>query len=134
MANVIMDSYKVLALTSGLDLSSLEIRIILGDAADITFSSAFDFLDDIDGGTGVVAESNALDSKTTTAGTFDAADETWGTVSGDVSEQIWGFYETGTSSTSSLIFFFDTSVTGLPVTPNGGDITCAWNGSGIFSI
>ncbi len=134
MANVIMDSYKVLALTSGLDLSSLEIRIILGDAADITFSSAFDFLDDIDAGSGVVAESNALDSKTTTAGTFDAADETWSAVSGDVSEQIWGFYETGTSSTSSLIFFFDTSVTGLPVTPNGGDITCAWNGSGIFSI
>jgi len=133
MANVIMDSYKVLALTSGLNLATLEIRIILGDAADITFSSAFDFLDDLTAG-GRVAESNALDSKTTTAGVFDAADETWTSVSGDVSEQIWGFYETGTESTSSLIFFFDTSVTGLPVTPNGGDITCAWNASGIFAI
>jgi len=129
-----MDSYKVLAMGSGLNLLTSDLRIALGDAADITFSAAFDFLDDIDGGSGLEALSTALSSKTTTAGVFDAADETWSSASGDVCEQIWGYFHTGTSSTASLIFFFDTSITGIPVTLNGGDVICAWNGSGIFSI
>ena len=30
--------------------------------------------------------------------------------------------------------FLDTSVTGLPVTPNGGNITVTWNASGIFQL
>ena len=28
----------------------------------------------------------------------------------------------------------DTGVTGLPVTPNGGDISITWNASGIFTL
>jgi hypothetical protein len=39
-----------------------------------------------------------------------------------------------TESTSALICFLDTGVTGLPVTPNGGDITITWNASGIFAL
>src|SRR5206468_222846 len=33
-----------------------------------------------------------------------------------------------------LVLFEDTSVTGLPVTPNGGNIVITWNASGIFTI
>ena len=29
---------------------------------------------------------------------------------------------------------FFSSLTGLPVTPNGGDITVTWNASGIFTL
>ena len=32
----------------------------------------------------------------------------------------------GTESTSNLIAYMDTGMTGLPVTPNGGDITVQW--------
>jgi hypothetical protein len=32
------------------------------------------------------------------------------------------------------VLFEDTSVTGLPVTPNGGNIVITWNASGIFTI
>jgi hypothetical protein len=33
-----------------------------------------------------------------------------------------------------LVLFEDTGVTGLPVTPNGGNITITWNASGIFTL
>jgi hypothetical protein len=33
-----------------------------------------------------------------------------------------------------LVAYLDTGVTGLPVTPNGGDITISWHASGIFQL
>ena len=32
------------------------------------------------------------------------------------------------------MLYLDTSVTGLPVTPNGGNITVTWNASGISTL
>jgi hypothetical protein len=45
------------------------------------------------------------------------------------------YKDTGTAATSPLIAYIDTA-TGLPVTPNGGDITVTWdNGSNkIFKL
>jgi hypothetical protein len=40
----------------------------------------------------------------------------------------------GANTTWRLVLYLDTSVTGLPVTPNGGDITVTWNASGIFGL
>ncbi len=111
---------------TGADWDTDEIRILLVDSADYTLSiDVDDNLDDVPAG-GRVAESDALASKTVTLGVADAADKTWSSVSGDVSEYIIGFEETGVESTSRLIFNIDTA-TGLPVTPNGGDITVAWD-------
>lgn len=64
---------------------------------------------------------------------FDAADSTFTAVSGDPSEALIIYKDTGTASTSWLIGIFDT-VTGLPVTPNGGDIVITWNATGILAI
>lgn len=133
MANVLYPSAKQLFISSGLNLSSLAIKVILSDSADYTYSSAHDFLDDV-AAVARVATSANLASKTVTNGTFDAADVTLSSVSGDVSEQIIGYYDSGTESTSSLIFFFDSSISGAPVTPNGGNIVIQWNASGIFSL
>ena len=63
------------ARTHNLKNLDLDIRIILGDAADDDPNVTTDnFLDDIVAGARV-ATSNALDSKTFTSATFDAADE-----------------------------------------------------------
>jgi hypothetical protein len=40
----------------------------------------------------------------------------------------------GANTTWALVLYEDTSVTGLPVTPNGGNIVITWNGSGIFTL
>jgi hypothetical protein len=44
------------------------------------------------------------------------------------------FTHTGNDATARLVAWFDTGVTGLPVTPNGGDINVSFDAAGIFQI
>ena len=136
MANAIYGISRKAFLDGGIDLLSDDIRVILIDAADYTVAiDTHDFLDDVPAGARV-AVSGALTSKTTTLGVFDAADITFSSVTGDVSEALIIYQHTGTDSTSELIAYIDTGVTGLPVTPNGGDITVTWDSGSdkIFKI
>jgi hypothetical protein len=84
--------------------------------------------------TAVVSTSPAIGSKTFTNGTFSGGNVTFTAVSGSQVTKLVIYIDTGTASTSPLVAFLDTSVTGLPVTPNGGDITITWNASGIFTL
>jgi len=73
---------------------------------------------------------------TVTNGTFASTGVlTWTAITGS---QVTNFviyrHNSGASTGWRLVAFFDTSVTGLPVTPNGGNITLTWNASGIFTI
>jgi hypothetical protein len=52
---------------------------------------------------------------------------TFTAVTGDPCEAIVIWQDTGVESTSRLIAYIDTASSGLPVTPNGGDITIAWD-------
>ena len=132
MASGLYDSAKKAFLDGDIDLLTDDIRVILIDAADYTVNfSTHDFLDDVAAGARV-ATSGALTSKTTTAGAFDAADVTFTSVTGDQSEAIIVYKHTGTESTSNLIAYID-SGTGLPVTPNGNNITITW-GTDIFEL
>lgn len=134
MASVLYPSFKKLLLDGDIDLAADTIKAVLIDAADYTYSSAHDFLDDVPSGARV-GTPQTLGSKTTTGGVFDAADITFSAVTGDVSEAILLYKDTGVEGTSPLIAYIDTA-TGLPVTPNGGDINVAWsNGaSKIFAL
>lgn len=131
MASVLYPSFKALLLTGGINLASDNIKVALIDTNDVAFSSAHDFLNDVSAA--VVATSGNLASKTTTNGVFDAADITFTAVTGDQSEALIVYKDTGTASTSPLICFIDTA-TGLPITPNGGDVAISWNAGGIFAL
>jgi hypothetical protein len=131
MANALYPLYKQLILGAGLNLSSLNIKVLLVDTGTYTYSAAHDFHNDV---SGIVATSGNLASKTVTNGTFDAADITITGVSGATAEAIIVYRDSGSSATSELIAYFDTGVTGLPLTPNGGDVTIQWNASGIFAL
>lgn len=135
MADAIYGITRKAFLDGGIDLLTDDIRCILIDAADYTVAIDTDnFLDDIAAGARV-ATSGAMTSKTTTLGVFDAADITYSSVSGDVSEALVIYRHTGVESTSELIAYID-GATGLPVTPNGGDITITWDSGAnkIFKI
>lgn len=136
MVNFLYNAYRQSLLNSSApDISTVDVRVILYDAADDTPNQTTDdFLDDVAVASRVATSAATLGSQTVTNGTFDAADETFSSVTGDQSEGLIIYYHTGTEATSPLIAHFDTSVTGLPVTPNGGDITVTWNASGIFSV
>lgn len=112
-------------LDANIDWAADNIKCVLVDGADYTpVQDTHDFLDDIAAG-GRVATSSNLASKTSTLGVADAADVTLSAVTGDQSEYIVIYKDTGVEGTSSLIAKID-SYTGLPVTPNGGNITVAW--------
>ena len=127
MANFMYDRAKQGFLSGEIDLTTDTIKVILIDVADYTANSATDEdLADVPAGARV-ATSGALASKTVTDGVFDAADVTLSSVSGDTSEALVIFQDTGVEGTSLLIAYIDTVSSGLPVTPNGGDITIQWD-------
>ena len=125
MTNALYDNGREGFLDGSIDWDTDDIRAILIDTDDYTVNLATDDnLDDIPGAARV-AVSGALTGKTVTDGVADAADVTWTAVTGDDCEAIVLYKHTGTESTSRLIAYID-SATGLPVTPNGGDIKVEW--------
>lgn len=125
MANALYDTGRNAFLTGDIDWVADTIKAVLVDTADYTVNlSTHDFLDDVAAG-GRVA-TGTLASKTATAGVADAADLTFSTVTGDVSEALIIYKDSGVEGTSQLIAYIDTA-TGLPVTPNGGDIVVQWD-------
>ncbi|MEU9415175.1 hypothetical protein [Streptomyces sp. NPDC048272] len=129
MASALYPSFKALLLTAGINMATDDIRAVIIDSADYTFSAGHDFLDDVPGGARV-AVSSALSSKTTTGGTFDAADPTLTAVTGDSVEAVVLYKHTGSDATANLIAYID----GVTITPNGGNITIQWDPTGIFSL
>jgi hypothetical protein len=87
---------------------------------------------------GLVGTAYTLANKTNTGGigvfdnTVDPA-PAFTAVSGASVEDLVFFKDTGTPATSDLICWFDTA-TGLPLTPNGGDVNVTFNASGIFKV
>lgn len=136
MANAVYPKYKqaLLDADTNVDLIAGDIRAILVDLADYTYSAAHDFLDDVPAAARV-AVSGSLTTKSVTDGTFDCDAWTWSTVSGDPSEAIILYNHDGGADTARrLIYFMDTSQTGLPVTPNGGNITYTPHANGVFTL
>lgn len=121
------------------DLDADTIKACFIDHADDTPNlSTDDFIDDILSAARVpaIASCPTLASKTigtVGAGVFDAADATFTSLSGDQAESLILFKDTGVESTSNLIAYWDTA-TGLPLTPNGGNVTLTFNASGILQV
>jgi hypothetical protein len=135
MANAKYTTFTEGLLNKEFDLNTDGIKATLIDSADYTFSATHDFYG---GGTpdvpaaAKVAESAALGSPTIAAGTFDTADFTWTAVTGDQSEAIILWDDTIVDDRLSV--FYDTAMTGMPVTPNGGDINVTVHSSGWFVL
>jgi hypothetical protein len=132
MASAIYPKFKEALLQGTYNLSTAVVRAVLVDTGTYTYNSAHDFYDDLSGVVGT--ESGAFASKTFTNGTFDAADITFTAVTGNTAEAIVLFVDTGNVTTDALICYIDSAASGLPVTPNGGDINVTWSGSGIFTL
>lgn len=133
MANAIYPKYKEALLdgAANIDVNDGTVKVALVDTGTYTYSSAHDFLDDL---SGVVGTAQTINNTTVTNGVFDGDDVTFTAVSGSSVEALVIYIDTGTPSTSRLVAYIDSGQTGLPVTPNGGNISISWNASGIFSL
>lgn len=84
-------------------------------------------------GGAITAAGVALTSVTGSAGTLSAANVTFTSVSGSASAYLALYKDTGVANTSPLLGLIDTA-TGLPVTPNGGNIVVAWSSGQVFTL
>jgi hypothetical protein len=124
MANALYGKGREKFLSGDIAWDTDNIKASLVDTGTYTVAiDTHEFYSDL---SGVVADSGNLASKTVTLGVADADDVTFGSVTGATVEAVVIWKDTGTASTSPLIAYIDTA-TNLPVTPNGGDITVAWD-------
>ena len=138
MANKIYPKYKQALLSTGVNLLTGAIKAQLVDTSSYAYSDAHQFLSSIP----VAARYGSaatLANKTVTDGLFDADDALFTSVPAgaagttDKEEAIVVYRDTGDPATSELIYYIDTA-TGLPVTPNGGNVVVAWDAAGIFKL
>ena len=123
MTSGIYDKAREKFMTAGINMLTDTIKAVLIDVQDYTVNFAtHEFLSDIPAAARV-ATSAALGGKTATAGIFNATSTTWSAVTGDQSEAVVFIKDTGSANTSPVIAYVDSASSGLPVTPNGGDIT-----------
>lgn len=137
MANAIYPIYKK-ALLDGSSDSALTgsgatgLYVALIDTGTYTYSAAHDFYNDL---SGVVGTDQEITTVTTTGGLIDGDNVTFTAVSGNSVEALVLYRKNaGANTTWRLVAYIDTGVTGLPVTPNGGNITITWNASGIVQL
>jgi hypothetical protein len=138
MANAVYPPYKeaLLAGTTNRDLDNNTATdgpfTALVDTGTYTYSAAHDFYNDL---SGIVGTDQRITAPTVTSGTLDGGDLTYTSVTGNSVEALVIYRKnSGANTTWALVIYIDTSVTGLPVTPNGGNITVTWHASGIFTI
>ena len=109
------------------------VYVALVDTGTYTYNAAHQYYSDLSGIVGTDQEIGA--TKTYTNGVLDGADVTFPTVSGSTAEALVIYVKNaGANTTWRLVAYIDTGVTGLPVTPNGGNINVTWNASGIFGL
>ena len=126
MANALFGIGRANFLIGDIHWDSDNIKFTFVDSTDYTLAiDTHDYYDDITAG-GRVGTSGNLSSKTYALGVADAADETVNTVTGDQFEYIILWMDSSVEATSPLIACIDTA-TGLPCTPNGGNITVQWD-------
>lgn len=138
MANALYPKYKQEALkcTAAASLNgagATGVYAALIDTGVVAYSAAHQFYSSIVAGQ--IGTEQELTTKTFVDGLFDAADSTFPAVTGNNAEAIAIFIKNaGLNTTWTLVAWFDTGVTGLPVLPNGGNIVTAWHASGIIQL
>lgn len=137
MANAIYPKYKEALLNASANSAitgsgTTGLYAALVDTGTYTYSSAHEFYSSL---SGVVGTDQEITTPTLTNGVVDGGDVTFSAVSGNSAEALVIYRKNaGANTTWRLVAYIDTGQTGLPVTPNGGNITITWNASGIFAL
>lgn len=137
MANAIYPKYKEALLNASANSAitgsgTTGLYAALVDTGTYTYSSAHEFYSSL---SGVVGTDQEITTPTLTGGVVDGGDVTFSAVSGNSVEALVIYRKNaGANTTWRLVAYIDTGQTGLPVTPNGGNITVTWDAAGIFTI
>ena len=137
MANAVYPKFKAALINGGgasINLLTGAVRLALVDTGAYTYAVGHQYLSDIPGGA-VIATSGALASKSVgDDGSFKSGNGRFDAVFGPSVEALVGYLDTGSPATSPLIWFQDTGVTGLPVTPAGASYNVVPDSAGWFIL
>ena len=121
--------------TSLISGSTIKVSLVDTTTTAYTYDPSHQFYSSI--ASYVVASATLTGTKTVTGGVFKstATSTTFSAVSGNSAEAIVIWIDTGLATSSPLVAYLDTGVSGLPVTPNSGDIIINWDTvNGIFAL
>jgi hypothetical protein len=138
MANALYPKTKATIAQAGLDLATVTVKPLLVSSGYV-YNAAHQYLSDVSS-VFEVATGPAL-----TGVTIGASDASFrsnspiiaavtGSSAGENAHAIILFHDTGTPSTSDLIAYIDTGVTGLPFTPSGADEEIVVPAGGWFTL
>jgi len=120
MANALYGKGREAFADKRIDWDTDTMKVVLVDTGVYTVDiDVHDFLDDV---TGIVGTAQTIANAANVLGVCDGDDVTFTAVSGATVEALVIYRDSGVAATSELVAFIDTA-TGLPVTPNGTDIT-----------
>lgn len=123
--------------TDVIDFTTGTIKAALIDEGTYTYSAAHSHFSDVTAG-GIIGTPQTIGNKTVgsvAAGVFDGDNVTFSAVTGASVESILLYQSNGGANTTwPIVGLIDQVSAGLPVTPNGGDITITWNASGILQV
>lgn len=139
MANALYPLFKqsLLSQSPSVDLDTDTIKAAAVDlTADYTYSAVHQYKSSVTSYTG--STDQTLTNPSITSGVFDADDVTYSALSQSAAKTVGAiviYKDTGNAATSPLIAYIDTG-TGLPITPNGGNIIISWDAgaSKIFAL
>lgn len=138
MANAVYPEYKEFLIAGSANVSLDQNTstdgpyVALVDTGTYTYNAAHDFYNDL---SGIVGTDQRITTPTIANGLFDGDNVTFTAVSGASVEALVIYrHNSGANTTWKLVCYIDTGATGLPVTPNGGDISITWNPSGIIQL
>jgi hypothetical protein len=125
MASALYPKYKRELMKATIDMNANTINCAMVTSG-YTYSTAHEFWSSANAN--VVGTPQALAGKSLVVedATFDANDVTFTAVSGSQVTALILYKDTGVAGTSPLIAYIDSAASGLPVTPNGGNITVSW--------
>lgn len=137
MTNAIFPKFKQSLLSGDTNTAltgsgSTGLYVALVDTGTYTYSAAHQFYSDL---SGIVGTDQEITSPTLTNGVVDGGDVTFSSVSGNSVEALVLYRKNaGANTTWRLVAYIDTGQTGLPVSPNGGNIGITFNASGILAL
>lgn len=131
MANALYDKARQRFLEGQLNWMDDTIKCIMVDTSLYTFIAAHQYLSDVT----LAARSTAptlMIEKSATDGAADAKDVTFAAVSGPTIEALVIYKEVldvalAVDEASSVLIAYIDAATGMPITPNGGDIIVTWD-------
>jgi|ERR1700687_3646249 len=134
MANKIYPKYKAACMGGGPNVNLLtgSIKTIMASTSAYTYSDAHEFLADVPSGARVATSGDLAAKSVGIDGSFKSGNGRCNGVTGITVSAIILYVDSGADSTSRLVAYFDTGITGLPVTPAGASYNIIPDATGWF--